>query len=406
MRKLAQKSKRVAGLAVLAGATVLGASTPAFAGPLDGKPLTAEEVECSQDQLSEIMKRSWVQMPNDPGLTRPWGLSLSYIGESGQMVANAYMQQFNSIGPGNDDLPERHLWMTIDPEQTTFLNNPERPTLPKALIARDMNASSMVAQGDIGYLEFRLNPLLLDPDTTSPAALYDDQNQSVKVVNNLYDLAAGKSEAKPGVGRGLLDTLKPCPQFENGKIDEYDVHAMQLFTKTFTAQTVHGPRLPISQIIYRGPGNPADLAQGMREYWVDSYPRNPETFAFYTNGSGDYTMMRTKVTIQFDDKGRIVNLPNERARDALVLDASLPPPDLHMSAGVHRPPIIPTLVVNESTGNVAPIEGTTYGYSSALGNFRIGVGGAANSVEGIDWDDTLPDVMFKGKQIRHPWRSP
>lgn len=85
-------------------------------GPFAGQVLTPAQVEEQRVQLTELMRRAWVDLPNDPGLTRPWGMTVTYIGESGQMMVNAYTHQYNSIGPGNDDRPERHLWMTVDPE--------------------------------------------------------------------------------------------------------------------------------------------------------------------------------------------------------------------------------------------------------------------------------------------------
>lgn len=382
-------------------------SPPAWAGPFDGQVLIPEEVECSRQQLGEIMRRSWVTLPNDPGLQRPWGLAVSYIGQSGQMVVNAYMHQYDVIGPsGERDLPERHLWMVLDPEQTGFLSNPERPLLPKALIARDLNASAIVRPTDIGYLEYRLNPLKLDPKTTPPAELYDPETPGIKVVNNLYELAADKSEAKPGLGRGLLEALEPCPQFTEGKIDEYDIHVMQLLAKIFKGSTPNGPRHPVSQIIYRAEGDPKNLSEGIRTFVVDIYPRNPETFGFEDSGGQPYGMIQVNVKIQFDTDSRIMSLPPPKPnqRTALRIDTSLPRPELWVAGYVHRPTKLPTLVVDSSTGAVIPLEGATYKYGSAHGSYGVGraPGTAGNPAEvlegGINWNSTLPPP--------HPWRKP
>lgn len=270
-------------------------------------------------------------------------------------------------------------------------------------MARDLNASSVVTPNDPHYMEFRLNPLNIDVETASPAEIYDPTDQSIKNVNNLYQLAADKAEANPGLRRGLQDVVTQASAFSEGRIDQYDTHVMQLFGKNFKGSTANGPRLPTSLIVYRGEGSASDLAQGIRDYTVEIFPRNPETFGFEDNGGQPYGSMRVNVKVKFDADGNIVNLPSDRALEAMQVDGSLPDPSVDLRGYVHRPAMIPTLVVQQETGEVKPIPGDTYKYSSLNGQYIVGVGGAVNDVSVIKWEKTLPP---RANGAPHHWCGP
>ena len=219
--------------------------------------LSADEVVCDELRLASLFDRLGLDAP---GIGKAPGVNVSFT-RLGDFAGLAY----TGNGPGT---PEHHLAFSTNPEETSFLRNPERPQSFALSLTRNQTNSDLVPAGSPDELWIYVNPTL--SDSPPPEAVL-----SVNDVGDPIAREGGKpAESKPG--RGLAEVVRLC----HGKLTALDQHVFRVLNKLARA-TADGAAS--SQIaIFRG--------EAPDTYRLDVYPI----------GGGGAAMGRLAVELEVD----------------------------------------------------------------------------------------------------------
>jgi hypothetical protein len=323
-----------------------------------GTALTAQEVACNADQLRALLERTKVTIPNDP--LRVTAAYASFGSTTGGITILA-RTHFDERSAANRQ-PEKHLWVSLNPDENSMLRNDQRAQLPTAGAARSRQNTDLVAAADSKRLELTLNPTLnlVSPD---PASLL--------VVNNLLESASGSLQAASRPGRGLIDVVAPCADKTAGKLTGEDIHVFRVLQKILISQTrlitANNARAPgVKTAIFRGEA--PDI------YLVDIYP---------VDAAGQMSLGKARfvVTVVLGAGGRL---------DGGRVDVDFANSDATYTVDFW---------LLEPLFGQTPFQGEFAEYA-----FRHENGSNGQSNPQLDWDQLLPDLPAGGGL--HPWRKP
>lgn len=318
--------------------------------------LTAQEVACNADQLRAVLERATVSIPNDPARVTAAYASFGSTAGGITLLARTHFEDRS----GANRQPEKHLWVTLDPNESSMLRNDQRPQLPTLGAARSRQNTDLVTAGDGKRLQLIVNPGL-DLVSPDPATLL--------VVNNLLETEPGSLQSASRPGRGLADIVAPCPDKTAGKLTREDIHVFRVLQKLLISQT----RL-ISAGNVRAPGVKTAIFRGQAPdaYIVDIYPVDAD-------GQMSLGKARFVVTVVLGAGGR--------------LDGGSVTGDPAQSDATYT---VDFWLVEPLFGQT-PFQGEFAEYA-----FRHENGGGQSNPQ-LDWDQLLPDLPMGGL---HPWRKP
>ncbi|HJX29795.1 MAG TPA: hypothetical protein VJ885_17980 [Thermoanaerobaculia bacterium] len=247
----------LAGLAPLIFTT--WAADPAAAQPV--RPLTAEQVDCSADQLRAMLGRSAILF--GPAYDERAAMFLfSYGSPTGDLSGMALVEQHDL--DGNQAGTEHQLAFAVTPSHSRLLRNPSRPQLNTMYLLRDRLSS------DTSRLEDSYAMAVVVDPTLEP--LKNDDPFTLLVIDNLNQEEGGVgSDAK--VGRGLQAVLAQC----QNQYTQADLHVFQILARTLraTAWETRSPqagRLHKLASVFRG-AEAHPIGGGVRAtYRIDLYP--------------------------------------------------------------------------------------------------------------------------------------
>ena len=322
-----------------------------------GTALTAQEVTCNADQLRTLLERSTVTLPNDSERVTAAYASFGSTTGGITLVARAHFDDRD----GGDRRPEKHLWVSLNPDENPMLRNDKRQQLPTVGAARSRQNTDLVGAHQSTRIELTLNPTL-DLVAPDPAALL--------VVNNLLETEVGSLQAASRPGRGLIDVIAPCSDKTAGKLTAEDVHVFRVLQKLLISQT----RLAAADNA-RAPGVKTAIFRGENPdtYLVDIYP---------VDAAGEMSLGKARfvVTVVFGPGGR--------------LDGGTVDPDFTSSDATYSV----DFWLAEPLFGEAPFQGEFLEYA-----FRFEDGTSGQGNPDVDWEDLLPDPLLGGL---HPWRQP
>ena len=186
-------------------------------------PLTEAEASCDAARLGALAQRVSVDLPHG---TKEASVVLS-LTRTGDFAGLAYSGQAAFS-------PEHLLAFSTNPEETTFLRNPERPQLFSLSATRNDLSSDLVAPGSPDEIRLTLNPTLA---ATPPPG-------NLLVLDNVRPPDGSPTAARPG--RGLADLLVPC----HGKLTDADVHVFRLLSRLLRVQVPGAARYEL--VVFRG----------------------------------------------------------------------------------------------------------------------------------------------------------
>lgn len=235
-------------------------ASPAAAQPV--RPFTAEQVDCSEDQLRAMLGRSAILF--GPAYDDQAAMFLfSYGSPTGDLAGMALMEQHDLNGDPAG--PEHQLAFAVTPSHSRLLRNPARPQLNTMYLLRDKLSS------DTSRLEDSYAMAVVVDPTLEP--LKNDDPFTLLVIDNLnHDEGGVGSDAK--VGRGLQAILAQC---QSNQYTEADLHVFQILARTLraTAWETRSPRAGrVHKLvsIFRGTDAQA-IGGGVRAtYRIDVYP--------------------------------------------------------------------------------------------------------------------------------------
>lgn len=319
--------------------------------------LTAEEVACNAAQLHALLERTTVTIPNDP--TRVTAAYASFGSTAGGITLLARTHFDDQSGFNRQ--PEKHLWVSLNPDENPMLRNDQRLQLPTLGAARSRQNTDLVAAGDSKRLELTLNPTL-DLVAPDPSLLL--------VVNNLSETEPGSLQSASRPGRGLIDVVAPCPDKTAGKLTGEDIHVFSVLQKILISQTrliaANNARAPgVKTAIFRG--------EAPDTYLVDIYP---------VDAAGQMSLgkARFEVIVELGAGGRLDGGSVEG--DSANSDATY---------------TVDFWLVEPLFGQT-PFQGEFAEYA-----FLHEEGSSGQSNPQLDWDQLLPDLPAGGL---HPWRKP
>jgi hypothetical protein len=251
------------------------------------RPLAAEQVACSADQLRAILGRSALLF--GPFFDERTAMFLFTFGAPSHDLAGLGLLE-QSDRDGQVVGPERQLAFTVSPGRRRPLRNPERPELNSIVLLRDPLGS------DLGFVEdpFAM-AVVLDP-TVDP--LKNEDPASLLVIDNIKPQEGGvPSDSK--AGRALMAILGRC----RNDFTAADLHAFDVLSRVVRAMvyTSSHPdpgagRMHKLASIYRGEGAEA-IAGGVRAtYRIDLYP---------VAGQGKLLRISLEMKIDLGDDGAL-----------------------------------------------------------------------------------------------------
>lgn len=253
-----------AGLApLILTSTLAVVASPAFAQPV--RPLTMEQVDCSEDQLRAMLGRSAILF--GPAYDDRAAMFLfSYGSPTGDLAGMALLEQHDLNGDAAGT--EHQLAFAVSPSHSRLLRNPARPQLNTMYLLRDALSSDTSRLDDSYAMAVVVDPTLEPLKNEDPFTLL--------VIDNLSHEEGGiGSDAK--VGRGLQAILAQC----RNQYTEADLHIFQILARTLraTAWETRSPqagRLHKLVSVFRG-ADAQTISGGVRaSYRIDIYPVQKE----------------------------------------------------------------------------------------------------------------------------------
>lgn len=240
----------------------LAASAPALSAELP-RPITAQQVDCSADQLRELLHRSALLF-GPFHLDRTATLLWTY-GPPGGFEGLAAIEPYDE--DGQEVAGENQLAFSAMPNPVKLLRNPARPQLDSLVVTRDPLNSDLSR-----FEQSHAAALVVDP-TLEP--LKNEDPNSLIVIDNLQlDDDGVASAAKPG--RGLSSLLTPC----GAAFTQTDLHIFGVLSRVVRGLAYDGSRSDresglVSKLasIYRGAEAEPLAGGGVRaSYRIDLLP--------------------------------------------------------------------------------------------------------------------------------------
>jgi hypothetical protein len=239
-------------------------ATPALAqGPELPHALTAEQVDCSADQLRGLLHRSALLF-GPYHIDRTATLLWTY-GPPGGFEGLAVIEPFDE--DGKEVAGEDQLAFSAMPSPVKLLRNPGRPQLDSLVVTRDPLNSDLSR-----FEQSHAAALVVDP-TVEP--LKNEDPSSLIVIDNLeLDDDGIASAAKPG--RGLAALLTPC----GSAFTRTDLHVFGVLSRVVRGLAYTGTRTAkdaqvLSKLaaVYRGAESSPLAGGGVRAaYRIDLFP--------------------------------------------------------------------------------------------------------------------------------------